>query len=303
MVGRGFLTAIDPAAEIATRFSPASSGRIEMAEWIADPRNPLTARVYANRVWSWLMGEGLVASENNFGTTGQSPSHPQLLDWLAIELIHHGWSTKHLVRQIVSSSAYRRRIVKADPRAMQVDPENRLFWSANLKRLNVEAIRDAMLTISGELDAGVGGRTIRPGVKADYGYVHDLPRRSIYQPVLRNSLPPLFGVFDFANSSVSVGQRAQSTVATQSLVMMNHPWVIDRSRRAAKRMLVDLSRDGGGEPTGAIVDAVYRKCLSRLPNAQERDTCIEFLGNDVDEAKLQQLIQSLLASIDFRYLE
>ncbi|QDV81118.1 DUF1553 domain-containing protein [Planctomycetes bacterium TBK1r] len=305
-VRRGFLTAIGPAQRYADRIGTDGSGRVELAEWIADPSNPLTARVYANRVWSWLMGEGLVATENNFGTTGESPSHPELLDTLAGTLIEHGWSTKSLVRTIVCSDTYRR-AVTADPARIAVDPNNRLYASASVKRLPVEALRDAMLCVSGEIEHRYGGSTIRPGTSSDYNYKHDLKRRSLYLPVFRNSLPPLFGLFDFADSSVSVGQRGQSTVAPQSLAMMNHTWIIERARQAGKRWL-HASAGGQDESVAAksIVEQLYLCCYGRRPDAEELQFCLDYLGGEnasPSEDRLADLIQSLFASIDFRYLE
>ena len=300
-VSRGFLTAIGPAASYARQIGSSGSGRVELADWIADPENPLTARVYANRIWSWLMGDGIVATENNFGTTGQLPSHPELLDLLARELINHDWSTKHLVRIIVSTDAYRRAVTD-DPRRRTIDPTNRLYSTGSVKRIPVEAIRDAMLSVSGELDRTIGGSSIRPGTSSDYAYEHDSTRRSIYLPVFRNSLPPLFSVFDFADSSVSVGQRSQSTVAPQSLAMMNHAWIIDRAEHAGLRIQQQLS-DGN---TKQIVKTLYQACFGRLPDADELQLCVEYLErNDAVSAqdRLSDLIQSLFASIDFRYLE
>ncbi|WP_233903504.1 DUF1553 domain-containing protein [Stieleria maiorica] len=300
-VRRGFLTAIGPAQRYADKIGSDQSGRVQLAEWIADPTNPLTARVYANRVWSWLMGEGLVATENNFGTTGQTPSHPELLDHLASGLIDHGWSTKSLVRMIVRSDAYRR-AASDDAQRIAIDPNNRLYASASVKRIPVEALRDAMLCVSGEIDHRIGGSTIRPGTRSDYDYRHDSNRRSLYLPVFRNSLPPLFDLFDFADSSVSVGQRAQSTVAPQSLAMMNHPWIIERARQAAKRRL----DESAGQSTESIIGRLYQSCYGRPADADEMQLCLEFLGGGgtpPSEDRLADLIQSLFASIDFRYLE
>ena len=307
-VPRGFLTAIAPAKILADRIGSTGSGRVELADWIADKRNPLTGRVYANRLWSWLMGDGLVATENNFGTTGQTPSHPELLDLLATELMDHNWSTKHLVRTIVTSEAYRRSVTE-DPDRIAVDPSNRLYSSGSLKRMPVESVRDAMLLVSGELDLNLGGSLILPKTSSDYGYQHDSTRRSVYQPVFRNSLPPLFGIFDFADSSVSVGQRSRSTVAPQSLAMMNHPWIVARARFASRRLLDDPSISD----TSALIDRLYASCFSRMPDARERELCTKFLQTDQHELgdretmpthdRLCDLIQSLYASIDFRYLE
>lgn len=300
-VPRGFLTAIGPAEQHAQQIGSAGSGRVELADWIADPQNPLTARVYANRVWSWLMGEGLVATENNFGTTGQPPSHPQLLDHLASELIAHEWSTKHLVRTIVHSDAYRRSLTE-DPNRIAMDPNNRLYASGKLKRIPVEAIRDAMLCVSGELEERVGGSLIRHGTKSDYNYRHDSNRRSLYLPVFRNSLPPLFKNFDFADASVSVGQRSRSTVAPQSLAMMHHAWIIERAKRAA----LHYQTEQAGKPTEQLVHRLYIDCFGRSPDAVELRLCLEYLQTDklpIDDDRLADLIQSLFASIDFRYLE
>lgn len=298
IVPRGVLSAIGERPEI----PPQSSGRMELANWLSSPRNPLTARVYANRVWSWLMGQGLVASVNNFGTTGAAPTHPQLLDWLATELIRSGWSTKHLVRTIVRSDAYRRRSHSVDDRQNATDPANTLYWSGQARRLSAEQLRDAMLLVSGELDDRCGGSLIRPGTKADYDYQHQSTRRSLYQPVFRNSLPELFEAFDFADPSVSVGQRSRSTVATQALVLMNHPWVVARATAAAKRLEV---RPDLQEPT-ALIDEIYQQCFYRSPTQSEMAACTAFLGGEgsLDRAgRLPLLIHAMFASLDFRYLE
>ena len=298
-VPRGFLTAIPPATEIAGRIPDDRSGRLELADWIADGRNPLTARVYANRVWSWLMGQGLVATENNFGTTGEEPSHPELLDRLAADLIRDGWSTKRLVRRIVTSEAYRRGMADGEHPGHGIDPYNRLLWSAPLRRIPVEAMRDAMLTVSGELDRAMEGSSIRPGTNADYGYRDEAVRRSVYAPVFRNSLPALYRVFDFADASVSVGRRSRSTVATQSLTLMNDPWIIARARAAAARW---AQAPVAGDPE-TLVDHLYRASLGREPTDSERRIAMRFLADSPEEERLQTLIHTLFASLDFRFLD
>ncbi|GAA5506793.1 DUF1553 domain-containing protein [Novipirellula caenicola] len=301
-VPRGFLTAL-PHGD-SHPIDPDTSGRLELANWIASPENPLTARVYANRIWAALMGQGIVHSMNNFGTKGDVPTHPELLDWLASELIQNQWSTKHLVRTIVMSDAYRRRLTLDDPAANQMqqklDPKNELYWRANSRRLRVESLRDAMLQISGELDLSQGGSLIRPGTNADYNYRIDSPRRSIYHPVFRNALPELFEAFDFADASVSVGQRTRSTVATQALVLVNHPWIIARAQAAAENF-----RQHGSLSNADLVDLIYQHCFYRLPSDSERSTCVAFLAqsDDSDDLdRLAMLIHSLFASLDFRYL-
>ena len=247
------------------------------------------------------MGQGLAASLNNFGTTGTAPTHPELLDWLAIELIQSGWSTKHLVRTIVMSQAYRRQVVGGET-AEQLDPTNRYYWRGSLRRIPAEALRDAMLQISGELDAERGGSLIRPGTTADYDYQHASTRRSVYHPVFRNSLPELFEVFDFADPSVSIGQRARSTVATQPLALLNHPWMVARAQ-AATQHFKTLSSPASVEE---LVENLHLACFFRPPTDEELATCTEFLNAKelpLESANLQLLIHSLFASLDFRYLQ
>ncbi|MGV3483652.1 MAG: DUF1553 domain-containing protein [Planctomycetaceae bacterium] len=299
-VPRGFLTAIAPQSQ--PTIAANSSGRWELGQWLASDQNALTARVYANRVWCWLMGQGLVTTVNNFGTTGAAPTHPELLDWLAAELIRSGWSTKYLVRQIVMSDAYRRRLADPDPRQAETDPANQLYWRGHSRRLTSEALRDSMLYVSGELDTAMGGSLIRPGTKADYDYHHQSTRRTVYQPVFRNSLAPLLEAFDFADSSVSVGQRARGTVPTQALVLVNHPWPIARAAAAAAR----LHTEYGEHDLERLVDVAYYRCLYRKPTDEERTLALQFLcGNQqvAQRDRLQSLIHSLFASLDFRYLE
>lgn len=325
VVPRGFLTAIEPK-------TPASDldshGRLQFAEWLTSEQNPLTARVYANRVWLWLMGQGIVATSNNFGTTANAPSHPELLDWLASELIESGWSTKKLVRTIVLSAAYKRASqpvsdaagsirgdVAANSQGSEVDPNNRWYWRGQQRRLHVEALRDAMLTFSGELEHQFGGSLIRAGTKADYNYPHQSTRRSIYHPVFRNSLPELYEVFDFADSSVSIGERPRSTVATQALVLLNHPWICERAHRAAERFAAvlcnsekDNEQEWNREKLTAIIGAIYMEALGREVSPEEEELAVAFLlaaGNhsEMQMEHLEQLVHSLLASLDFRFLD
>jgi Protein of unknown function (DUF1553) len=250
------------------------------------------------------MGQGLVTTTNNFGTTGTVPSHPELLDWLADELMRSGWSTKHLVRCIVLSNAYRRAVVDATSDAQRTDLNNQLLWRGNLRRITVESLRDAMLSVSGELDLAVGGSMIKPGVKEDYNYAHQATRRSLYHPVLRNSLPELFEAFDFADTSVSIGERAHSIVAPQALIMLNHPWVLARAEASAKLVEREFSS------VELAVEHLHRACFGRPATTDEMAACVAYLagGSDaqltkLDSKRLMKLVQSLFASLDFRYLE
>ncbi|MCA9182446.1 MAG: PSD1 domain-containing protein, partial [Planctomycetales bacterium] len=272
IVPRGFLTAL--ARDDMPSIPAGSSGRIELAQWLSAQSNPLTARVYSNRIWSWLMTRGIAPSVNNLGTTGVAPTHPELLDWLARELTQHNWSTKHMVRMIVMSDVYcRSRLVAAEAQQLTLDPTNQLFWRGTSRRLTVEALRDAMLQISGELDCEAGGSLIAEGTKADYNYVHRSTRRSLYHPVFRNSLPELFEAFDFADPSTSIGQRPRSTVATQGLVLLNNSWVVARARATAAR----LRSETRSNDFHALVVDLYERCLARQSTTDEMAACIEFL--------------------------
>jgi cytochrome c553 len=276
------------------------SGRKELAAWIASADNPLTARVFANRAWHWLLGSGLVRTVDNFGTTGEAPSHPELLDELAAGFVADGWSVKKLVKRIVLSDTYRRASATApDSPRVAADPENRLFGRANRRRLDAECIRDAILSVSGELDSARGGPTFAAKLTADYGYTHASLRRSVYLPVFRNALPPIFDAFDFADPSLVVGARSASTVAPQALFLLNDPFPISQAKAAAERLLAEKF------PTdSARLDFLYRWCLSRLPTAGERAVAARFLAASATPADAWAgLFQAVFASADFRYQE
>jgi hypothetical protein len=298
VVPRGFLQVIstDPCQPL-----PADeSGRRELAGWITDPENPLTARVMANRVWHWLFGAGLVRTVDNFGTTGEPPSHPELLDHLADRFIDGGWRVKRLVRYIVLSDTYRRSSLASDI-GLRIDPENRLLWRANRKRLDAECLRDAMLAVAGRLDLTVGGPTIRSGATADFNYVDKSQRRSVYVPVLRNSIPELFEVFDFPETSMVVGRRNQSTVAPQALFMLNSPFVREQSAAAARALLAGHSSDDD-----RAIELAFRQTLGRPPRPVEAELAHQILAAataDAQHCAWADLYQVLFASLDFRYCD
>ena len=275
------------------------SGRVQLADWVASKDNPLTARVYANRAWHWLFGSGLVRTADNFGTTGEAPSNPELLDHLATRLMADGWSVKKLVRAIVLSRTYRQSS-RADARAVTADPENRLFGRANRRRLEAEAIRDTMLTVSGKLAPFAGGANFKDSVAADYGYRHTALTRSVYLPVFRNALPEAFEAFDFADPSMVVGKRSTSTVAPQALFMLNNPFPAEQAKAAAARVLAEnLPSDE------ARLDRAYRLALGRLPTDGERAAMRRYLANQSGSpaAAWAAVFQALFASADFRYVE
>jgi Protein of unknown function (DUF1553)/Protein of unknown function (DUF1549)/Planctomycete cytochrome C len=297
-VARGFLEVV-PVGESAA-MPTKQSGRRELADWLASAKNPLTARVFVNRVWQWIFGVGIVRSPDNFGTTGELPSHSELLDHLTIRFVDDGWSIKRLVRRIVLSRAYR--LSTADePRSLAIDPDNRLLWRANRRRLDAECLRDAMLAVGGELGLEMRGPTFPAGLAADYGHVANGRRRSVYLPVFRNALPEILAVFDFADPSMVTGRRNVSTVAPQALLLMNHPFVIEQSRASARRLLADPDLD---DP--ARLTRIYRLVLGRLPTDRERAIGLAFVASGANcpaslEESWAMLVQSLFGSVDFRY--
>jgi hypothetical protein len=295
VVPRGFLQAVGPAWN--EPLPTNESGRRQLAEWVASPENSLTARVMANRIWHWLIGEGLVRTVDNFGTTGESPSHPELLDHLASRFVADGWSVKRLVKYIVLSETYRQ---SSEPSGsgLNIDPENRLLWRANRKRLEAECLRDAMLLVAGRLDKTRGGSLLPPTLAADFDYLDQSTRRSVYVSVLRNSMGELFEVFDFPDSSMVVGRRDCSTVATQALFMLNDPFVHEQAEAAAQRMMADRPSSDG-----AAIRLAFRQALGRAPGDAEMALAEEVLAEDRSspERAWANLYHMLFASLDFRY--
>jgi hypothetical protein len=282
------------------------SGRRQLADWLASPSNPLTARVMVNRVWHWLLGEGLVRTTDNFGTTGEAPSHPELLDYLTVKFVERGWSVKKLVREIVLSHAYQMSSDETES-ALAVDPENRLLWRMNRHRLEAEEIRDAILATSGQLNDFAGGATIPASLTADYAYKHTDPCRSVYVPVLRNSLLDLFEAFDFPDPSMVTGRRNASTVAPQALFMMNHPFVMEQAQTTAQRLLAEPFDDDA-----ARIGWIYQATLGRAPTLREGRIVAAQLGepllageNSESERveRWTRIVQTLFASPDFRYVQ
>jgi len=298
-VPRGFLRVID--VEQDRKLPSDQSGRKQLGEWIGSSRNPLTARVLANRLWHWLFGAGLVPTPDNFGTTGQTPSHPQLLDYLAARVLQSNWSVKTVLREMVLSETYRRSS-QSYALNIEVDPDNRLLWKMNRRRLDAESLLDAMLAINGQLRRQVGGSLIRAGTSNDYDYEHANKRRAVYWPVFRNSLPDIFRVFDFANPSMVTGRRDTSSTAPQALFMMNNPWVIQQAELAATRLLAETGDDDPGRAHRIVLQT-----LGRPATSDELRSIVSYV-NTADPAttrqvRWSQVIQSLFASIDFRYID
>ena len=251
------------------------SGRREMADAIASRDNPLTARVWVNRVWGHLFGEGLVDTPSDFGLRGTPPTHPELLDSLACEFMDDGWSTKRLVRRLVLSATYRQAsATRADCAA--VDPENRLLWRANRRRLDLEQLRDSLLVAAGRLDEKMGGPSVS---------LTDAPfstRRSVYGFIERQNLPAFFRTFDFANPNTHTPERPQTTAPQQALFLMNSPFAIEQTSQLAAR-----SEKPNASPPGAAAERVrrinrlFRCTLAREPSIDELTDALEFVdGGD-----------------------
>jgi hypothetical protein len=224
--------------------SQRSSGRLELARWLTGPRNPLAARVIVNRVWRWHFGRGIVRSVDNFGRLGELPSHPELLDWLALRFVKDGWSLKALHRRIMISSTYRMSAAWNE-RAAALDPEDRLLWRMRGRRMEAEVLRDALLAVSGQLDSSMGSILLAAAPFQDLSAagvarspeLYRSARRSVYLPVLRGALYDVFQALDFPDPAVPNGDRATTTVAPQALFMMNGEIVNRAAARLAEALL------------------------------------------------------------------
>jgi hypothetical protein len=308
-VPRGFVQVAGRPGEKA-QIGPRESGRLELAEWLARRDNPLTARVAVNRIWQNLFGRGLVATVDNFGAMGEKPSHPELLDYLAARFMDQGWSIKKMIREIALSRAYR---LSSNYQAgdANIDPDNVLLWRMNRRRLEVEAIRDSLLMISGQIDlqAPVESPVFSFRRAFDIGrergtmpddYAVKLRNRSVYVPVLRNFIPAMFEVFDFPEPSETKGRREVTTVPTQALFLMNSPFVVEQARHAAEKLLA-----AGLLSDRRRVARVYQETLGRAPGAEELKRSLEFLESaDPSASPLNawsHLYQALFTSAEFRY--
>ena len=242
-VPRGFVTVLNTAPPPSIPGN--ESGRRELAEWLTSKSNPLTARVEVNRIWLHLFGQGLVRTADNFGTNGEAPSHPELLDTLAVQFMDEGWSVKRLIRSIVLSHTYQLSSATT-PAGNEIDPDNRLLWRASSRRLDAEAIRDAILAASGQLQltpprgsvvANIGegyiGKGIRPEIFSDVTANY----RSVYLPIVRDFPPEVLDIFDFAEPSLVIAARDVTNVPSQALYLMNNQFVRDQAAAMAKRVL------------------------------------------------------------------
>jgi len=307
VIPRGFVTVLG--ADGPAKIAAGQSGRLELANWLTDPANPLTARVMANRVWQHLFGDGLVSTSDNFGATGERPTHPELLDFLAARLVASGWSVKQLIREVALSRTYR--LASAmDAKNFAADPENNLLWRANQRRLDAESIRDSILAVSGRLDARPAtgsavsnmadtdlGRAARTGLKSDSRH------RSVYLPIVREMLPEALGLFDFAEPSLVVAAREVTTVPSQALYMLNSPFIRENAAAFAKRF------QGTSADPRERITAAYQLAFSRPPTAAELTRAESYLNTHASgrgnspEAALTTFCQALFASAEFRYIK
>lgn len=241
------------------------SGRLELARAIAAKENPLTARVLVNRLWLHLFGQGLVTSPSDFGVRSDPPSHPELLDYLAARFMEDGWSIKKTIRAIVLSQVYRQ--TSADnPAAAKLDPENRLLARAPRRRLDFEALRDALLFVSGKLDAKMYGPPV------DLAAMPFTGRRTIYGFIDRQNLPGMFRTFDFANPDTTNPQRYLTTVPQQALFLLNSPFVLEQARALLRRAEMAEAKDAH-----AKIELLHRAVYARSPDADEVRLAAEFL--------------------------
>jgi cytochrome c553 len=266
------------------------SGRLHLAQQIVDPaRNPLVSRVIVNRVWHHLIGRGIVPTVDNFGVLGEPPSHPELLDYLAQQFISEGWSLKKLVREIVSSRTYRMASQPVAASVEELDPENIYLHRMSIKRLEGEAIRDAILAISGRLDRNIGGQSVPVHLTSHMtgrgrpkgGPLDGQGRRSIYLAIRRNFLPPMLLAFDMPIPSNPVGRRNVSNVPAQPLTLMNDPFVVQQAKQWADIALKTIKTDPAQR-----IDWMYQNAFGRGAREAELEAGLDFLKAQGDEYKL-----------------
>jgi hypothetical protein len=244
------------------------SGRLELAKAISSPSNPLTARVMVNRVWGWHFGQGFVRTPSDFGVRSEPPTHPELLDYLALRFIEDGWSLKKLHRRIMLSAVYQQ-ASDYNPVASKLDPDNSLLWRMNRRRLDFESMRDSLLAVAGRLDRTVGGRPV------DITGDSTVARRTIYGFIDRQNLPGMFRSFDFASPDTHSPMRFTTTVPQQALFMMNSPFAINQARALASRP--DVAQES--EPARRV-ERLYRVLYGRSPTPDELWSAAEFIRGE-----------------------
>lgn len=287
--------------------SPTTRRRSALADWIVSPQNPLTARVWVNRVWRWHFGRGIVNSPSNFGLNGETPSHPELLDWLALKFQEFGWRTKPLHKLILLSSVYRQ-ASDIRPAALKADPQNRLYWRTPLRRLEAEAIRDGILSVAGTLNLKMGGAPvyppIDPSLRADtfqgpnwFDGKDDEStwRRSVYVKVKRSLLLPHLEAFDCPEITYTVAQRNTTTTPLQALLLLNDPLILHQAQLFAERLRRERPND-----LAAQTDWAFQLALGRSPSPKERALIPPFIRSR-GETGLTDFCQALFNLNEFVY--
>jgi len=267
------------------------SGRLELAELIVSPNNPLTARVIVNRVWSMFFGRGLVTSPSNFGQLGAKPSHPALLDDLSVRFMENDWSMKRLIREIVLSSTYRQ--CSDETEANQaIDPDNTHLWRMNRRRLSIEQWRDSILAAGDNLER-TGGKSLELTDKKNL-------RRTVYSRISRKKLNDILMQFDYPDANVHAAKRSATTTAVQKLFVMNNPFMIEQAKRLAKRVA------GNSEAASAEqVQSIYSILYSRQPSTIELDLALGFLQLPTEShlTRWEQYSHALLAANEMSYID
>ena len=277
-VQRGFVQVLFPPGAGIPKIGQGESGRLQLAKWLTRPDNPLTARVMANRVWHQLTGKGIVATVDNFGSTGRQPTNQALLDYLAVRFVDSGWSVKSLIREIVLSRTYKLS-TQLDAGNFEEDPDNNLNWRANLRRLEAESVRDSVLYVSGELELDASSpspvasfdrsQLLNPGNRQLRAWEFDDQYRSVYVPVVRNLASRMFEAFDFPEPSETHGVRDVTTGPSQALFLMNSEFIRSNALIAAERLMAAHSRDRDR------ARYAFRQVLSRDPTASEEERALK----------------------------
>ncbi|MBM3845199.1 MAG: DUF1553 domain-containing protein [Verrucomicrobia bacterium] len=287
-----FLGAIDSGSVFDSSSTSSAGRRTALADWIASPRNPLTARVIVNRIWHHHFGRGIVSTTTDFGRAGTLPTHPELLDWLASEFVSKGWSIKELHRVILTSETWQRSSAKSNAEANLVDPGNELLWRQNLRRLDAEVLRDMVLKVSGKLNLEMGGRGFfpklsgevlaggsRPGMDWDISTESQRSRRSLYMYIRRTSLVPIMEVFDYSNATSPLGERVATTVAPQALMMLNDEFL----QQQAKAMALKLESQSPAGLKQDRIESLWKWTLARKPSPMELSEALAFLERETKE--------------------
>jgi hypothetical protein len=311
-ISRGFPAVMQASKSEKVTFPKDKSGRLELARWLASPEHPLTSRVIVNRVWTWHFGQGIVTTPDNFGILGQAPTNPELLDWLARWFTKEGWSIKDLHRLIMTSAAYQQ---SSEAATSNIDPENRLLYHFPVRRMQAEEVRDALLSVAGQIDLRMGGKTV-PLRNRQFVFNHtskdattyDSVRRALYLPIIRNNLYDLFQQFDYPDPTVSTGLRNATIVSPQALLLMNNDLVMQAADALATKLvkLPDVDQR---------LQAAYQLAYGRTVKPQETQRARDFLtatdaalASDISDAAVREsrawslYCQTLFMANEFIYL-